>query len=519
MFEQPKELILPKESILPKKSILPKESINNDIDEDTCTLTKQEILDLVLIIDKYDYDIWIKVGMCLFNIDKNYLDIWIEWSKKDIEKFNNGECDKKWNGFKLDKLGVGTLIMLAKELNFKQYTIFYKKKLIADFLHNIVSINEKKNIYINNKLEVSNIIVTDTVHYIELKDKHCPISNTNHEGHLYYEITPYEHTLKCLHIECKYKKYPHGHQKLNNKEINNFFNITQNITINNNYNSNNDNDDIFIPICDNIFEDNVLNGLIYNGLKHAAHDIGVLFVYLIKDNLIFTGGGEWYFFDKHRWISDNCQREIPLYISINIVNLYDQVVSFYNKSLTSNKNDSVNYMYKKHIKQTQILLQLLKTPSYQMNVIKVAESLITRKNRERNLCYDLLLDGNPYLIGFDNGIYDLKKMEFRDGTPLDYVTLSVGYNYIDNYTDEKRIIKFFEDIQPDKQDREYLLTLLGSCLEHNNSEEKFNIFSGTGRNGKTMVDNMLINTFGKYHGTMDSTMLTSAKPSANTPQM
>ena len=28
------------------------------------------------------------------------------------------------------------------------------------------------------------------------------------------------------------------------------------------------------------------------------------------------------------------------------------------------------------------------------------------------------LDSNKYLVGFENGIYDLQKLEFRDGTPM-----------------------------------------------------------------------------------------------------
>ena len=39
------------------------------------------------------------------------------------------------------------------------------------------------------------------------------------------------------------------------------------------------------------------------------------------------------------------------------------------------------------------------------------------------------LDSNNNLMGFNNGIYDLRTLKFRDGTPEDMITISVGYDY------------------------------------------------------------------------------------------
>ena len=39
------------------------------------------------------------------------------------------------------------------------------------------------------------------------------------------------------------------------------------------------------------------------------------------------------------------------------------------------------------------------------------------------------LDSNPYLLGFQNGVYDFKQKIFRDGVAEDYISLSTGTKY------------------------------------------------------------------------------------------
>ena len=78
--------------------------------------------------------------------------------------------------------------------------------------------------------------------------------------------------------------------------------------------------------------------------------------------------------------------------------------------------------------------------------------------------------------------------------------------------------QFFRDIQPEESERNYLLTFLSFLLKFNNPEEKFTIFSGKTRNGKTKLTDLISHTLGDYYGNIQSSMLTKERPSMDTPQ-
>lgn len=98
---------------------------------------KNEILDLE-IVKKFvkilnperaeRFDEWIRVGWCLRNIDHRLIDEWIEFSKKS-SKYQDGECERKWNYMKLSNLGIGTLRMWTKLDNPEEYTKIIQEDL------------------------------------------------------------------------------------------------------------------------------------------------------------------------------------------------------------------------------------------------------------------------------------------------------------------------------------------------------------------------------------------------------
>lgn len=93
------------------------------------------------------------------------------------------------------------------------------------------------------------------------------------------------------------------------------------------------------------------------------------------------------------------------------------------------------------------------------------------------------LDENKDLLGFDNGVYDLRCGCFRDGTPDDCLSMSVGYDYKEFTgveTEIQEVNDFFNKVQPEEDMRKYILTTISTLLDGYNKEEKFSIWTGTG---------------------------------------
>lgn len=122
------------------------------------------------------------------------------------------------------------------------------------------------------------------------------------------------------------------------------------------------------------------------------------------------------------------------------------------------------------------------------------------------------LDADPYLLGFDNGVMELKTGVFRALKPDDYVSLSTGYNYVHEADPEKAayIDGFFSSVldteiedsdEPglyDTSKRQYFMDYYSSQLAGVNRSEQVVLLVGAGRNGKGVSVNLINATFGEY---------------------
>jgi P4 family phage/plasmid primase-like protien len=119
----------------------------------------------------------------------------------------------------------------------------------------------------------------------------------------------------------------------------------------------------------------------------------------------------------------------------------------------------------------------------------------------------------------------------RKGRPDDYISFAMGKEQdmapinldydpktgklapFDPTTPEQvEFADFFAKVFPKPDLREYVLTLLSSCMEGENREQKFYIMTGGGGNGKSVLINLMRFVFGEYQTSLNTAALTRRRP-------
>ena len=111
---------------------------------------------------------------------------------------------------------------------------------------------------------------------------------------------------------------------------------------------------------------------------------------------------------------------------------------------------------------------------------------------------DIEFDSKWWLFGFNNMVYDLKEHKFRDYRFDDYISTTTGYDWIEpTQTQLEKIYEITIQILPNSETRQLYLTILSTGLE-GRCLEKLTISNGNGRNGKSLLDDMVLESLGNY---------------------
>ena len=503
----------PKEKKEKKETILT-EIMDEVIDEEASTMSEEEFIDgmgcdteeieeLVEMLSddrRNDYKDWIDVGICIYNVTNSHgLNLWTNWSKLS-PKYVANECEKRWKTFRNsnNELSKGSLCYWAKEDNPEKYKKFKSKRKGEMILHN------KFN---DTQLQIGDAHTFGDHKCVALNNEICVFTGKKHpdmEKSLYVDIYNNCMDIKCRHIECLSKIYPCPSIKLNKRERDLVNYGTINVTINNNYA---DNEDLIEFEKFEIYDDEKVNELVYNSLNSTDLSFAEMLHYFYEKEYNFGEDGNWYRFDSHRW---NCVGNKNYYMEEygrqKIKTLFEELIS-YCKTMD---------METIKIKEIRKIKNSIAKQKVIRDVIDATKTKFVVNNNPK-LDFVKRLDTNCYLIGFENGIYDLKTHIFRPGKQEDMLTMSVRYNYSSEKSENyDSLVQFLQDIQPDKKERDYLLTYLSTAL-FGNSLELFTILTGKGRNGKSKLIELLKMTFGDYYGSVKSQLFTRPQPDASSP--
>ena len=195
-------------------------------------------------------------------------------------------------------------------------------------------------------------------------------------------------------------------------------------------------------------------------------------------------GKTWFQFRDHRWEEIEEGVFLREKISEDVVLKYSEMGSDLFAKLAGNHDKGEEAMFNARLKQVQKIINNLKASPYKSNIMKEAmEVFYDRRFKQK-------LDQNPYIIGFKNGVYDLKLNEFRAGRPEDFVNKNMPIEYKEyNETDEivQDVIEFLLKVFPDESIRTYFLDTYSDIFIGGNKQKKVYMWTGEGDNAKSIT--------------------------------
>jgi P4 family phage/plasmid primase-like protien len=207
----------------------------------------------------------------------------------------------------------------------------------------------------------------------------------------------------------------------------------------------------------------------------------------------------WYQYENHRWkqiddaqsLREKISNDGPGSLIENLKNIQKELGI---KSVDCN-DEFEKAKLQGHGKLVGKIISNLKSHPFKSNVIKECKEVFYDELFLKNL------DRNPFLVGFKNGVYDLKTFLFRSGSPDDYISLQMPFNFTEYTVNDKRVQDvhdFLEKIFPDKSVRDYFLDCTADVFVGGNHQKKVWFWSGEGDNGKSVTQLIFEKMLGQY---------------------
>lgn len=261
------------------------------------------------------------------------------------------------------------------------------------------------------------------------------------------------------------------------------------------------------------------------GVKQSTcndFDLALVLYNLLKDKYVCVSINKniWYEYIGHRWKLIDSGTTLRTAISTTLKQIYVDKATEFMPELYSREGDAEddNRDNDKKCKSLRTL-----NIAAELGVTKKKNSIITES---KDLFYDgdfvLKLDVNPYLLGFNNGVYDFSENVFRNGKPEDNISFCTDIDYIDINTISKykgksiakiknEINKFMDSLFPIPELCKYMWehlasTLIGTCLN-----QTFNMYLGVGNNGKSILVLLMEKILGDYKTDVPLNLITDKR--------
>jgi phage/plasmid-associated DNA primase len=257
------------------------------------------------------------------------------------------------------------------------------------------------------------------------------------------------------------------------------------------------------------------DGINFHNLWDKTFTSGLMAEYFIDKypNKFVTVKDVAYFFNDLHWEQDS-KNNSNLTKFINNTFIKDLLKDCYrqkNLNLDLSMSEEERKLKDEKMQTYEKKVQNLRDISNRDKLIKDIVNLNTNN--------DIEFDKNNFLFVFKNSIYDLEKDIFIEPNPKDYLLNTCGYNYIESSEEHKKILMdLFETIFTDKDNREDYLTTLSTGLCGIQLENLF-ICTGSGGNGKSLINSLMMKTVGNYGYKLPNSVLLNVLKTGGNPEV
>jgi len=251
--------------------------------------------------------------------------------------------------------------------------------------------------------------------------------------------------------------------------------------------------------------------------SQTEYDKAYVLRQMFKDKYVCTSyerKGIWYVFKNHRWVLDKGMSLRESISKAMYVLISKKSEALNNEWYSYDATDDRAEFIKKRIKIIQDILISLKKTNEKNNIMREAMELFYDGDFIKHM------NNKKHLLCFNNGVVDFDKKEFRDGYPDDYITITTNIDYIkpeeldsneEHFQNKEYTLSFMEKLFPQEELNSYMWDHLASTLIGSNKNQTFNVYHGSGSNGKSMLTDLMSVTLGEYKGTVPITLVTEKR--------
>jgi len=246
------------------------------------------------------------------------------------------------------------------------------------------------------------------------------------------------------------------------------------------------------------------------GTNGAHHDVAMVVKEMLGNQIKHIDDKLWYVWDSESglWREDRGGKQIRIELSTTVCSAFMARANYWNmQSRHLTDEESRKEMDERHFKPLLDIAKRLKDNYFKSCIVRECETLLN------DAAILELLDENTNIMGFKNGVYDFSTGIFRKGRPEDYVTMSVGYDFPETASIKtiNQVRKVFADPFETDAMAHYILSVIASCMDGRRRFQEYYIWTGRGSNGKSTIQELLMQTFGDYAKPIDVAFWTKSR--------